>query len=529
MDPQGQLPEGKDEAHDLGGALGDEVKGKKVEVEAGERREGEDQQGMHVNLERGLIVHGDVGGDSSEEDGEEFVLDEGDVEEESRVQWLAVARFYSARIVKARAMFAELSNAWGEVCFREIGDNRFLLEFASENSLNIALSGGPWKFRGDALIVVRYDGLSRLSDVVIDSIPLWIRIYDIPVKLMRPDFVTALGKKVGKVLEIGAAIRDFMRVRVSLDLADALKASVKIKVQGKGPMVFAVKYEDVPYFCFWCGRIGHSDRECPEEDLNAEEMRYGVELRTSPFKQVMGRQLAVFKAAPAVKRGLNFSGAQKEKVASFTGSSNHRARGDGRFAGRARSSFTEGGTAGGQSSLPEEAEEVLSRQVEDMVVDETMPANTGVEVAGPKWSGERVSGLNSFMGSSEEFRGSHSNGALPVVSMHERQQLAKRSGNDLAQRKGLAKNPCAVGEIQKVKKSKKVHSPKVLVETLNTLGVGVSNGNLGLGAMSDGSLLAGREGRLKEEAIFSDVPMVDPTSTAATNLVGAHGEPHQEQ
>ncbi|KAF8649423.1 hypothetical protein HU200_064323 [Digitaria exilis] len=433
------------------------------EVLTGEAIGGDGQKDVHVNLERGLVVHGAIGDGSSGEEEDEFDFGDGDGE-------------------------------------------------------------GELNFRGDALIVVRYDGLSRLSDVVIDSIPLWIRFYDIPVAMMRADFVTALGEKAGHVLEIGEAVRDFMRVRIDLDLVDALQTSVKIKVKGRGPMEFLVKYEDVPYFCFWCGRIGHSDREYPEEDLDAEEMRYGVELRTSPFKGVMGRQLVTFQAALAVRRGLNYSGAQKEKVASFTGSSNQRARVE------RRSGFSGGGHDGGgdpsaQSSLPRETKEVLSRQVEDMVVDESLPDLSKAADDVSKRNNDRVPGLNSYMGSSEGYR---STGASPKVSLHARQQWAKKAGCDGSQRKDHVKSPRVVVEIQKQKKSKTSHNPNVLVETLNSLGVEVQHGDLGMGDVAAGLSSRGKMGPVEEEGTL-DATMLDALPTATTDLVGAPVEPHQEQ
>jgi hypothetical protein len=66
--------------------------------------------------------------------------------------------------------------------------------------------------------MVRYDGLTKLSEVAIESIPLWIRIYDIPVAMMTTAFVTALREKVGCVMEVGETVKDFNRVRVDFAL-----------------------------------------------------------------------------------------------------------------------------------------------------------------------------------------------------------------------------------------------------------------------------------------------------------------------
>jgi hypothetical protein len=55
------------------------------------------------------------------------------------------------------------------------------------------LEGGPWRHKGDALIVVHYYGLTRLSEVRIDSIALWARLYDLPPVMMKETFARQLG------------------------------------------------------------------------------------------------------------------------------------------------------------------------------------------------------------------------------------------------------------------------------------------------------------------------------------------------
>jgi hypothetical protein len=86
--------------------------------------------------------------------------------------------------------------------------------------------------------------------------------------MLTQGFVNALGSKVGRVLEVGEAVKDFQRVRVDFTLANTLMASMCIKVRGCGWMEFMVKYESVPFFCICCGRIRHQDRECPDEEIH---------------------------------------------------------------------------------------------------------------------------------------------------------------------------------------------------------------------------------------------------------------------
>lgn len=147
-----------------------------------------------------------------------------------------------------------------------------------------------------------------MSEVVIETIPMWIRIYDIPVGMQSTNFIRTLGAQVGKVLEIGERIRDYRRVRVDFALANALKLEVAVKITGRGIMKFGVKYENLPFFCFHCGHIGHPVIECPEDDGGEKEIRFGKELRTSPLRRNAARVVQVPAAVPPARKGLNFSG-----------------------------------------------------------------------------------------------------------------------------------------------------------------------------------------------------------------------------
>jgi hypothetical protein len=172
-----------------------------------------------------------------------------------------MARYYS-RILNPKGLFDEMGAAWRlerTIMVRKLGDNKFILEFDTEPRYQYALNGGPWRHKGDALIVVPYDGFSRPLEIEINSINMWVRFYDVPVTLMSLAFTMALAKKVSnEVLEVGGPVRDFVRAKVAFRLEDPLQPTVEIKIKNKGVMSFEVRYENVPFFCFNCGRMGHS-------------------------------------------------------------------------------------------------------------------------------------------------------------------------------------------------------------------------------------------------------------------------------
>ncbi|CAN6372213.1 unnamed protein product [Urochloa humidicola] len=506
----------------------DAGKGKELmsDEEVGEDQEEETgTEGAWVNQIRSIVLHSSAGQEDEEE--EEFVFDEDEEPEFGRRRWMAVARYYSSRVPKSKIMFAELSNEWGEVDSRGLGENRYLLEFASENSLKIALRGGPWIFKGDAVIVVPYDGLARLSEITIESIPLWVRIYDIPVAMMmRPSFLQALGAKVGRVMEIGEAARDFKRIRVDFDLAEPLKPEVRLRVQGRGVMSFVVKYENVPYFCFSCGRIGHAERECPDEDLEVDGPRFGTELRTSPFKRRTGRTYSFRPQSPPARRGLNFSGAQRDRAASFSGSSTPRGAPGGGRGERPASTRAMGETCtkkGEEEAAVAAAD--LAAKVREMAVDghefhgsqEDMSAS--VEASGQ--GGGKVSGLDSYFGSSDgslltQMPEIATRPSQPL-SMRERLQLGKNKSLGAPTRKNLIKSPRAIRDIEKQARNKKGAAADALAASLEVDGLGyMKNIEKEAAGMPPAPVAGAQAGE------FQFAP------EAANNLVGTQEEAHQE-
>jgi len=61
---------------------------------------------------------------------------------------------------------------------------------------------GSWEFGGDLLIVVDFDKTKRLKDLEFTHIPVWIRVYNLPLGLMNERTGSLIGDKVGKSLDV---------------------------------------------------------------------------------------------------------------------------------------------------------------------------------------------------------------------------------------------------------------------------------------------------------------------------------------
>jgi len=198
--------------------------------------------------------------------------------------------YYSGQ--RSKFLFEEMGVAWrceNPIPVQPLDNYRYILEFDVEASTTYVINGGPWRHKGDALIMVPYDSFSRPSEVLIDSINLWIRFYDVSIHLMNKAFTGVVAKKVSpSVLVVEGPVKNYLCARVAFPLAEPLKPAVVVKIKGAGEMSFETHYENVPFFCFACGRLWHSKKECPDDDEETDEeentkvQKFGDWLRRLP-------------------------------------------------------------------------------------------------------------------------------------------------------------------------------------------------------------------------------------------------------
>lgn len=82
--------------------------------------------------------------------------------------------------------------------------------------------------------------------------------------------------------------REYMRIRVELDVRKALRMQIMLRRQNGDSFVVQLRYERLPPFCFTCGRLGHTDRRCDKPpQFNTRELKkgYGPWLRAANRRQ----------------------------------------------------------------------------------------------------------------------------------------------------------------------------------------------------------------------------------------------------
>ncbi|KAM0913790.1 hypothetical protein ACQ4PT_011932 [Festuca glaucescens] len=132
--------------------------------------------------------------------------------------------------------------------------------FADEGDFDFVSRGGPWIFNKNALLVKKLDNEARPSETILDSVPIWVRMYDIPWGKQDEETGMKYGNGLGRALEVDVPTEEqdkheFLRVRVELPYNRRLQTQITIGVKGKpwATKVYKLKYERVPYYCSHCG------------------------------------------------------------------------------------------------------------------------------------------------------------------------------------------------------------------------------------------------------------------------------------
>jgi hypothetical protein len=209
-----------------------------------------------------------------------------------RPRWALVGKVCSPRKLVLNALDRAMQRAWGlhrPAQFRDIGDNRFVVRFSSEGDWKHVLRNGPWQFDFNVVLVKEYDGSIRPSDMVFDSLEMWVRVLDLPMDMMNRAYGKLIGNWIGRYVSVEVDADDMawgkdLRIRVAVQVDQPLPRGVPLKESDEEDESrwFDIKYERVPHFCFDCGRLVHAEQGCTAEKVEVQQ--WGEWLRASPRK-----------------------------------------------------------------------------------------------------------------------------------------------------------------------------------------------------------------------------------------------------
>ncbi|KAM6542132.1 hypothetical protein CsatB_006579 [Cannabis sativa] len=206
-----------------------------------------------------------------EEEGGVLFDNPSELEDEVDARWCLVGRLLTDRVSDFDTVRNVMASLWRPVkgmFVKELEFNRFLFQFFHELDINRVLEGTPWTFNKIPLIIQRLKLGENPRLVPLNTMEIWVQVYDLRVGFQSDRVLRACGDYIGQFVSscpknYSGIWREYLRVRVLINIDKPLKRRMKIYFTKEDYFWANFKYERVPTFCFICGILGHGERFCP--------------------------------------------------------------------------------------------------------------------------------------------------------------------------------------------------------------------------------------------------------------------------
>ncbi|XP_019160882.1 PREDICTED: uncharacterized protein LOC109157430 [Ipomoea nil] len=201
--------------------------------------------------------------------------------------YCVVGRFLTQKLIKVEYMRQVMASAWKPVFgmrVTELHNRLFLFAFYHETDMVQVLEKGPWSFENHTLVCRRVCDGFLPREVKLDTVDMWIQVYDLPMGYTSNAVLEQVGNFVGSFIRcddrrVGGPWKTFYRVRVSVPVDKPLKRRMKLLRRDKSWGWVNLKYERLHNFCFCCGLLGHLDSFCAKarvSNIKPEFYPYGA-------------------------------------------------------------------------------------------------------------------------------------------------------------------------------------------------------------------------------------------------------------
>ncbi|KAH7849853.1 hypothetical protein Vadar_023930 [Vaccinium darrowii] len=207
---------------------------------------------------------------TEEEQGEIFLSPDDVVESIAECQTSLFGKVISQKPPNLVGLRNTLEKVWGypkNFCVLAVGNGIFQFIFPSDLEASRVLRGKPWFFNNNFLNLERWHPNKALKDYCFDFTPMWIQVWGLPMQYLSKDVVVKLGMKFGDVDDVRipqSGIREgrFLRIRTYINVKQPLKGGCLIKLSGNIPSWIEFRYEKLPSFCRYCGKVGQEFLGC---------------------------------------------------------------------------------------------------------------------------------------------------------------------------------------------------------------------------------------------------------------------------
>ncbi|KAK6135545.1 hypothetical protein DH2020_030716 [Rehmannia glutinosa] len=195
-----------------------------------------------------------------------------------------IGKIFGIKKVSILGFKSTMMNIWQtkeSFSIREIGCNLFQVVFVSQEDKIRVLNGKTWCFDSQYLILCEWAENVLENTEIFNTVELWIQLWNIPFHWLSIETGRKIGAKFGKLIDIvipesGSSKGRHIKIMAQVNLEKPILRCTNIKLEEEACWVDFL-YENLQTFCFYCGKIGHSERGCQsrKEDLALDKLRDG--------------------------------------------------------------------------------------------------------------------------------------------------------------------------------------------------------------------------------------------------------------
>lgn len=152
-----------------------------------------------------------------------------------------------------------------------------LIEFEQRQDYEEVMDRCPWAIQGQCLSLKSWSGGMRIEDVDFMRTQVWVQIHGLKLDRRNDENAQLISQCIGEMVQIEQTMgpegldRSYLHMKMVIDARKPVKTGFWYAQQNGEHAWARIKYERLPEFCYGCGRIGHTEKNCNGELVRAEE------------------------------------------------------------------------------------------------------------------------------------------------------------------------------------------------------------------------------------------------------------------
>ncbi|XP_057745166.1 uncharacterized protein LOC130963034 [Arachis stenosperma] len=178
-----------------------------------------------------------------------------------------IVKLLSRRISLA-VLTRRLEAMWGKqgsIEVIDLGNDFFIVKFYSQEDLDFALIGGPWRIFDHYLTISFWKTNFNPMEASIEYTVAWVRLPGLMIEYYEKSMLERIGNIIGRTIKVDSNTADicrgkFARLCVELDLPAPWFHIIPLM-----GVKYVVEYEGIHNICFSCGMVGHEKTNYPKK------------------------------------------------------------------------------------------------------------------------------------------------------------------------------------------------------------------------------------------------------------------------